>query len=157
MGERSRSAGRKVTSLPYPPKIQEIVDTLALMPDRSDRIQALISLAKTFKPVPQTVAMQPYDEAHRVPGCESEAFAWVSSSDGRLALDFAVLNPQGISAMALAAVLKEGLDGEDASLAESLDDDLVFQLFGRELSMGKSLGLTNMTRMVRSRARSVSG
>lgn len=136
----------------YPARIEEKLGLLALLPDRDDRIQALISLAKGFQSVPPSVASRPFDESHRVPGCESEAFVWVFLESGRLQVEFAVENPQGLSAQALAVMLKDGLDGEDPSVAERLDDEIVYLMFGRELSMGKSLGLTNMVRSVRSMA-----
>ena len=47
--------------------------------------------------------------------------------------------------MALARLLEEGLENRPADVP----DDLVYTVFGRELSMGKNLGLTNMVRMVR--------
>lgn len=134
----------------HPPNIQTILDDLAFFPDRADRIQALIALADGFAPVAESVAPRPFDEAHRVPGCESEAFVWVTvDSGGHMFTHFAVENPQGISAMALAVVLQKGLDGEPVSAAAALDDDLIYDLFGRELSMGKSMGLMGMVRMTR--------
>ena len=134
----------------HPPKIQAILDDLAFFPDRADRIQALIALADGFTPVAEAVAVRPFDEAHRVPGCESEAFVWVTSDGaGSLRTHFAVENPQGISAMALATILPKGLDGEPVAVAGLLQDDLIYDLFGRELSMGKSMGLMGMVRMTR--------
>jgi len=126
-----------------------------LMPDRVDRILALISLSKNFKQVSDEAAPRPYPESHRIPGCESEVFAWVTTVSGLLRVDFAIENQQGVSAMALAVLLKEGLDGELPKVAESLDEELVLRFFGRELSMGKSLGLTNMVRSVRAQAKAI--
>ena len=63
-----------------------------------------------FKPVPASIASQPYDEAHRVIGCESEAFVWaIDRPDGTLDFYFDVLNPQGLSAMAMSAILDQVL------------------------------------------------
>ena len=133
-----------------PPKLQEFLDDLAVLTDRAERIEALVSVARRFRPVPDDVATRPFDESHRVPGCESEVFVWaLADPDGRLRLEFAVENPQGVSAMAMAVVFKDGLDGEPVSAARNVSDELVFALFGRELSMGKSLGLTNTVRAVR--------
>lgn len=154
MGQRCRTPDREI-GLPYPPRIAESLELLALLPARDDRIQALISLAKRFQSVPDEIAVRPFDESHRVPGCESEAFVWVLLEAGRLRIEFAVENPQGVSAQALAVLLKEGLDSEEPVVAKGLDDDIVFLMFGRELSMGKSLGLTNMVRAVRARALSL--
>lgn len=134
--------------MPYPPAIQQFVDSISLL-DRSERIQALIDLGKSFK---APARPQPYPEDHRVPGCESEVFTWCTLREGRLQIEVAVENPQGLSAMALAALLIEGLDGQLPSTADSLDDNLVYALFGQELSMGKAMGLANMVRQIRAQA-----
>lgn len=127
-----------------PPKLQAMLDDLAMFPDRADRIEALIALSREY--VHPSAGEVPRTEEARVPGCESEVF--MGLHDGRFR--FGVDNPQGVSAMALARLLEEGLD---STPTRELPDDLVYEVFGRELSMGKSLGLTNMVRMVRDAAR----
>lgn len=134
--------------MPYPPAIQQFVDSIGLL-DRPERIQALIDLGKSFK---RPARPQPYPEDNRVPGCESEVFTWCTLQNGRLKIEVAVENPQGLSAMALASLLEEGLEGQPPSAADSLDDDLVYALFGRELSMGKAMGLANTVRQIRAQA-----
>ena len=137
-----------------PPSLKEFIDDLRLLSDRQDRIQALVALAESFREVGTDTALRPFDESHRVPGCESEAFAWVNlDREGKLALDFAVENPQGVSAKALAEVLKRGLNGEPPDAAARVPEEIIFELFGSELSMGKSLGLSNMVRLVKALAR----
>jgi len=141
--------------LELPPKLAEFMSNLDLFPDRADRIQLLIGVAERFEPVPAEVAVRPFDERHRVPGCESEAFAWaIRMPDGGMRLEFAVENPQGVSAKALGVILKECLDGETAETIALVPDDIVYQIFGRELSMGKSMGLTGVVRMVKALAAS---
>ena len=126
-----------------PPRLQEILDDLAFFPDRTDRIEALIALSREYvHPSPDEV---PRTEGARVPGCESEVFMGIA--DGRFR--FAVDTPKGVSAMALARMLEEGLESTPADVP----DDLVYQAFGKELSMGKSMGLTGMVRMVREAAK----
>lgn len=132
-----------------PAKLQERLETLAIFPDRADRIELLISISESFRPVEPEVAAPPYDEAHRVPGCESEAFVWAFVGPQGLEHRFAVLNPQGISAMAMAAILQEDLRGATAAELQSVQEDLVYEIFGRELSMGKTMGLTGMVAMAR--------
>ncbi len=132
-----------------PPRLQERLDTLALFPDRSDRIELLISIADGFRPIEPEAAAPPYPEEHRVPGCESETFVWAFLGPDGLELRFAVLNPQGISAMAMAAILQEDLRGAGADQLGAVTEEIVFDLFGRELSMGKTMGLTGMVAMAR--------
>lgn len=136
------------------PKLQEILDTLELFPDRIDRIHALISIAERFEPVPETIAAKPYPEEHRVKACESEAYVWaLPQDDGTQCYRFAVENPQGVSAMALAVILDEGLSGEPVERVATLGCDVVYEVFGRELSMGKSMGLMGMVNAVVAEAR----
>lgn len=131
----------------YPAKLQEFLDDLAFFPDRAERIDMLISIGKKFANAGPDVV--PRNETTRVPGCESEVYvASTPLGEGRKFL-FGVDNPQGISAMALAQVLDETLSGEPASEVAKVSEEVVYEIFGRELSMGKSLGLTNMVRMVK--------
>lgn len=134
----------------HPARLQEFVDNLAMFSDQTERIQVLISFAEKFRPVDESVATKPYLESHRVPGCESEAFVWVTSSEeGKVTLHYDVLNPQGISAMAMAVILKENLDGMTPVEIATVSEDLVYDVFGRTLSMGKNMGLMGMIRMTK--------
>jgi len=137
-------------SLPGP--IVEFLDLLEMMPDRADRIETLISLADSYKRVSEEEAPKPYPENHRVPGCESEVFAWAFKEGNGVRFEFAVDNPQGISAMAWGALLKSGLDGLSPKDIQEVPEDLVYKVFGNELSMGKSMGLMNMLRLCKTYA-----
>lgn len=132
-----------------PPKLAEIIEDLSFFSDRAEKIQVLISIAERFRPISPDLASPPYDEAHKVPACESEAYGWAWVEEGKLRVEFAVLNPQGISAMTMAVVLRDALNGEDPALAAGLTEDVVYSIFGRELSMGKSAGLMGMVSLVR--------
>lgn len=137
-----------------PSRLRETLDALAFFPDRVDRIQQLISIADRFRGVPSEVAERPFPEEHRVKGCESEVFVWAKPNpQGTLDLHFAVENPQGVSAMALAVILEEGLSGVPLEEVATVPADVVFEIFGHELSMGKSMGLMGMVTAVTSIAR----
>ena len=132
-----------------PEKLATTLDALAMVPDRNERIQLLIDIAGKFQEVPPQVATRPFPEASRVPACESEAFVWAQPRpDGRLDFHFAVENPQGISAKAMAVILREGLSGQPLDQVAAVPRDVVYQVFGNELSMGKSMGLMGMVGMV---------
>ena len=62
-------------------------------------------------------------------------------------------NPQGISAKALAAILSRTLSGAPLEAVVQIPVEVVEQLFGRELSLGKSLGLAGMLLAVQREAR----
>lgn len=125
---------------------------MAMFPERSERIEALIGLAEQYDS--ESAAGVPRDDAHRVPGCESEVFLAVVRTSTGIEARFAVDNPQGISAMALAVLLAEGVKGATLPEIAAIDEDVVYEVFGRELSMGKSMGLTGMVRMLRQLAAS---
>jgi cysteine desulfuration protein SufE len=134
-------------------RLRTLIEDLELFPDRQDRIQLLIGIADRFREVEPSIAVRPFDEGHRVPGCESDAFVWVTErADGGLEPHFAVENPQGISAKALAVLLKEGLTGATADQIAQVPDDIVYRIFGPELSMGKSLGLIGIVRHLKAMA-----
>jgi cysteine desulfuration protein SufE len=120
---------------------------LAFFTDRSERIQALIELGESF--VNPGADIVPRSPANRVPGCESEVYVASEPAGSGRRYRFAVDNPQGISAMALAKILEEGLSGASQDEIGQIPEDLIYDIFGRELSMGKSLGLTGMIRMVK--------
>ncbi len=96
----------------YPAALAEVLTDFAFVTSRAERAELLIDWADRFKPVPSWVAVPPYPEERRVPYCESEAFVWACPrEDGTLQFYFAVENPQGLSAMALAAILDATLSG----------------------------------------------
>ncbi len=127
-----------------------------MVPDRSERIQLLIDVASRFQEVPPRLATRPFTKEHQVPACESEAYVWGEPRpDGSLDFHFAVENPQGISAKALAVILGDSLSGAPPEQVAQVEQDVVYKIFGRELSMGKSMGLMGMVSMIKAMARKV--
>jgi cysteine desulfuration protein SufE len=83
----------------------------------------------------------------KVPACESEAYVFtVPREDGTLDFHYAVENPQGISAMATAVILKDSCSGAPLDQVAHVSTDIVYRIFGNELSMGKSMGLRRWCR-----------
>ena len=137
---------------PLPDRLERLVSTLESL-EREDRIEMLIEAAGQFTPVPERIARRPFPAEHRVPGCESEAYVWPEAGpEGTLSFHFAVENPQGISAMALSEILRSSLSGAPLEEIAAVPADVVYRIFGRELSMGKSLGLMGIVNMVRTAA-----
>lgn len=111
----------------------------------------LIETADRFEAVPSSVATRPFPEEHRVPACESEAFIWgIKQQDGTVKFYFAVENPQGISAKAMAVILDECFSGVSPERVAEVDPQIVYRIFGSGISMGKGLGLIGMVNMVKS-------
>jgi len=131
-------------------KLQDVLDTFAFFSDPADRTNLLLDYAEQFKDVPASIATRPFPAEHRVPHCESEAYAWAErQGDGTVKLYFAVENPAGVSAKALATVLDKSLSGLKPAEVASVNPDIVEQIFRQNISMGKGLGLMSMVQAVR--------
>jgi cysteine desulfuration protein SufE len=140
-----------------PDKLQQLLDTFDMFSDPTDRSSMLLSYADQFKEVPPDVATRPFDCNHHVPQCESDAYAWaVKRPDGTLKLHFAVENPSGVSAKALAAILDKTLSGLPASQVAEVSPDIVERIFRQNISMGKGMGLMSMVQAVQALAKSAS-
>jgi cysteine desulfuration protein SufE len=136
-----------------PAKLQDVLDLFATFDDPADRTNLLLSYADQFREVPREVAARPFAKDHLVPHCESEAYVWaLKQPDGALKLHFAVENPSGVSAKALATILDKTLSGLPAAEIATVTPDVVERIFRQNISMGKGLGLMSMVQAVRSLA-----
>lgn len=137
----------------YPDRLRELLETFDTINDVDERSALLIDFAERFKPVPPTVAQRPYPESHRVPFCESEAYIWgIPRPDGTLTFHFAVENPSGVSARALAAILEKTASGAPLYQVAAIGPEIVSRIFRQNISMGKGMGLGSMVQMVQSLA-----
>src|SRR5690606_6970647 len=141
----------------YPQPLAELIEDFESIDDRLERQEMLIETADRFDDgtrVPADVATQPYPEDHRVPACESEAFVWaVENPDGTQKYYFDGINPQGLWAMAMGVILDETLSGQPPEQVAKIPTDMVFKIFGKEISMGKGQGIMGMIAMVQALAR----
>lgn len=138
----------------YPERLDEMLQDFSFVTDRNDRAELLIELADRFQKVPERIAVPPYPENHRVQFCESEAYVWTEEQpDDTLKFHFAVENPQGVSAKAMAVILDETLSGAPLEQVAQVSPDIVLQIFGKEISMGKGQGLMGMVRAVQNAAK----
>jgi cysteine desulfuration protein SufE len=140
----------------YPAALTEILEDFGFITDRNERAEYLIEIADRFpeaKVAPET-ATPPYDEVHRVPACESEAFVWaLENPDGTLKYRFDVLNPQGLSAMAMSVILNDTCSGAPLEEVAAVPTEIVYTIFGKEISMGKGQGLMGLVAMVQHEAK----
>jgi cysteine desulfuration protein SufE len=140
-----------------PEALQRVLETFDMFPDPSDRTSMLLSYADQFREVPPEVATRPFDKSHQVPQCESDAYVWATKKpNGTLDLHFAVENPSGISAKALAAILEKSLSGLPAGDIAQVDCSIVERIFRQNISMGKGMGLMAMVNAVQALARQAS-
>ncbi len=138
-----------------PPSLVETVELLDTLSSREERIDILMALAARLRPVPERIARRPYPESHRVPGCESQVYIWAEPRpDGTSDFHFAVENPQGVTAQALAAILQQSCSGAPVDEIQAIPEEIVFRIFGRELSIAKITGLTGMIRKLKEAVRS---
>ena len=122
--------------------------------DPMDRTSMLLSYADQFKEVPPSIATRPFPKSHQIPQCESDAYVWAQKMpDDSLTLYFAVENPSGVSAKALAAILAKSLSGLPATEIATVNTDIVEKIFRQNISMGKGMGLMSMVEAVRALAR----
>lgn len=137
-----------------PPKaFQQVIEDFAFA-DRQERIELLIQYADRFQEVPERIATRPFPEEHHVQKCESDAYVWAEDlPNGTLKFHFAVENPQGLSAKAWAVILDETLSGQPLEEVAAVPCDAVFTVFGKEVSMGKGMGLMGIADMVTTFAR----
>ena len=134
-------------------KLQQLVDMFQMF-DPVDRTGMLLSYADQFKEVPPAIATRPFPTSHQVPQCESDAYVWaMKQPDGTMQFYFAVENPSGISAKALAAILDKTLSGLPASQVAGVSCDIVERIFRQNISMGKGMGLMAMVNAVQALAR----
>jgi sulfur transfer protein SufE len=76
--------------------------------------------------------------------------------DGNLKLYFAVENPSGVSAKALATILDRTLSGLPPSEIAGVSTDIVERIFRQNISMGKGIGLMSMVQAVKALAAAAS-
>ena len=139
-----------------PEKLDQLVDMFQMF-DPADRTDMLLSYADQFKEVPPAIATRPFPESHHVPQCESDAYVWaLKQPDDTMKLYFAVENPSGVSAKALAAILDKTLSGLPAEDVAQITPDLVEAIFRQNISMGKGMGLMSMVNAVQALARKAS-
>lgn len=152
------SASQSSDNCTQPQRLSALLAELASIEDRDERSDFLIETAARFSGVPESIAGRPYSELHRVPGCESEAFIFSESAPGAgVKFHFAVENPQGISAKALAVILDETLSGCRAEEIQAVREGIIHDIFGATVSMGKGQGLMGMVRMAKALAAKSAG
>ena len=139
-----------------PEKLQQLLDMFQMF-DTADRTDLLLGYADQFKDVPPEIARRPFDQSHQVPQCESDAYVWaMKQPDGTMRFYFAVENPSGVSAKALAAILDKTLSGLPASEIATVNCDIVEKIFRQNISMGKGMGLMAMVQAVQALAKAAS-
>lgn len=140
----------------YPKKLQDLLESLSMFSEDSERINLLVDYADKLETVPSEIAQKPYPDENKVPFCESGAYVWTKKRpDNTLKFYFIVENPQGISAKALSSILNKTLSGEKPENILQVSEDIVYKLFGQNLSMGKNMGLSGIIQMVKRDAKNI--
>ena len=131
-----------------PARLRELLLDFEPLP-RAERMEMLIDWADQFVEVDPTVATRPFPELNRAPRCESDAYVFATDrADGTVDFHFAVENPQGLSAKAWGAILADTASGAPLEEVAAIDPEAIYQIFGRDLSMGKGQGLMGMLELV---------
>lgn len=140
----------------YPEKLATTLQDFSFITDRNERAEYLIQIADRFDEVkvPENISTAPHPKENNVPACESDAYVWAEeNADGTLQFYFDVLNPQGLSAMAMSVILGDALSGQPPEKVAEVSNDIVFKIFGKEVSMGKGQGLMGIVNMVTAAAK----
>ena len=131
-----------------PARLRELLLDFEPLP-RTERMEMLIDWADQFVEVDPAVATRPFPELNRAPRCESDAYVFATDrADGTVDFHFAVENPQGLSAKAWGAILADTASGVPLEEVAAIDPEAIYQIFGRDLSMGKGQGLIAMLELV---------
>ena len=131
-----------MTDIPAP--LETVLEDFAFV-DRAERAELLIEAADRFEEVPPAIATRPFPEENHVQRCESEAYVWAEDRpDGTLKFHFAVENPQGLSAKSWGVIMDETLSGQPLAEVAAVSPEVVFAIYGKDLSMGKGQGLMGM-------------
>jgi sulfur transfer protein SufE len=135
---------------PGPPgPLARVADEVAAL-ELDERVEQLIGWADEFVPVPAEIAAPPYPDSARVPHCESGVSVFpVDRADGTLDFHFAVESRHALAARAWAVVLSRTCSGQPLERVADIPEDVMFRIFGPDLSMGKGQGLSGMLDMVR--------
>lgn len=134
--------------------ISEFLETLKTL-SLEEKQDLLIELSERFEEVSPSIAKRPFDSTHRIPGCESEVYVWATPDDaGNFRFHFAVENPQGISARALAVILQEALSSQPPEVIQAVNPEIVYEIFGKGLTMGRGQGMMGMINAIKSLSRS---
>ena len=137
----------------HPSRLNELIEDFKLIESRNDRMDMLIYYADEFMEVSDNIVARPYPEENRVPSCESGAFVFSElDKNGKIHFYFAVENPQGISAKAMAVIIDKTLSGESPEIVAKIREEIVYDFFGTNLSMGRNMGLTSMIAVIRNHA-----
>ena len=123
--------------------------------DRPRRMEQLLAWADEYEGVPPEVARSPFPEANRAARCESKAYVFPQDRpDGTLDFYFGVESPHALSARVWAAILARTCSGQPLEQVARLTEEAIYGVFGRELSMGKEMGLVGISDLVTQAARS---
>jgi len=136
-----------------PIKLQQLLQEMLEITDWDLRADMLIEFGEKFQEVPPHIATRPFSEQSKIPACESDAYAWTIPEGDSVKFYFAVENPQGVSAKAMAVILDETLSGAPLSEICNVDSSIVYDIFGRTISMGKGHGLMSMVSVVKTLAK----
>lgn len=110
--------------MPYPPKLQRIVDLFSTAP-KDIRIQALLDYANRVPPLPDRLATHP-EALEQVHECQTPFFLAVElDTEHRVTMWFDS-PPESPTVRGYAGILSEGLNGEDAGAILALPDDFYY-------------------------------
>jgi cysteine desulfuration protein SufE len=110
--------------------------------DRSTRLETLLDYSRKLPPLPDRLAGQVHDDAHRVHECQTPVFLWVEVDDGHVHIH-ADVPRESPTVRGFISLLARSLDGAAPEDVARVPDDLLDQLgLSETLGMTRTQGLT---------------
>jgi cysteine desulfuration protein SufE len=113
------------------PRLQEIVDDFAAVPDK-DRLQLLLEFSQDLPPLPERYA-EHHDTLERVPECQTPLFLAVEVEPDSVVHLFFDAPPEAPTTRGFASILHASLDGLDADEVLATPTEFTSQLGLSEL------------------------
>jgi cysteine desulfuration protein SufE len=113
------------------PRLQEIVDDFAAVPDK-DRLQLLLEFSQDLPPLPERYA-EHHDTLERVPECQTPLFLAVEVEPDSVVHLFFDAPPEAPTTRGFASILHASLDGLDADEVLATPTEFTTQLGLSEL------------------------
>lgn len=115
--------------------------------DRATRLEALLDLANALPPLP--AGLEPAQESHRIPECQTPVYLWVEVQDGAVHLH-ADVPREAPTVRGFVSLLVRAVEGASPAAVAAIPDDLLHELrLDDALGMTRTQGLTAIVRRVK--------
>lgn len=133
----------------YPDALDHLISEIKSIDDREEHQAVLEELSCDYQDDSE-YSQSLNIELVRTPNCPSEVYVGVEIKDNLYNLLFTVRNPQGISAKAFTAIIKKYYANTTKEQILSIPEELVYDIFTKDITMGRAQGLVGVIRTIKS-------